>query len=115
MPHLHLEWRRCEQFEIAREAPNLLLVGEIGRSYDYDRFLGFLQRQSEIFDRVLVVPGNHEFYNGVTVVSNRPLGPRSGEHSRWPFDPRLAVWSRLVSYHRQGRQADMHISTQQPL
>ena len=62
MSDFHLEWREYEKFEIARQAPNLLLVGDIGRFYDYDRFLGFLRLQCEIFDRVLLVPGNHEFY-----------------------------------------------------
>jgi predicted phosphodiesterase len=62
MSDLHLEWRGYEQFHIVREAPNLLLVGDIGRFCDYDRFLGFLRRQCETFDRVLLVPGNHEFY-----------------------------------------------------
>ena len=62
MSDLHLEWRGYEQFEITREAPTLLLVGDTGRFCDTDRFLAFLRRQCELFDRVLLVPGNHEFY-----------------------------------------------------
>ena len=62
MSDLHLEWRGYEQFEITREAPTLLLVGDIGRFCDSDRFLDFLRRQCDLFDRVLLVPGNHEFY-----------------------------------------------------
>jgi hypothetical protein len=36
MSDLHLEWRGYEQLEIAREAPTLLLVGDIGRFCDYE-------------------------------------------------------------------------------
>lgn len=74
MSDLHLEWRGYEQFQIVRAAPILLLVGDIGRFCDYDRLLGFLQRQCEIFDRVLLVPGNHEFYG-----SSRQKGLELGE------------------------------------
>lgn len=62
MSDLHLEWRGYEDFKIPRKAPNLLLVGDIGRLNDYTPFLSFLRRQCETFDRVMLVPGNHEFY-----------------------------------------------------
>ena len=65
MSDLHLEWRGYEQVHIVRQAPNLLLVGDMGRFCDFDRFLGFPRRQCEIFDRVLLVPGNHEFYGSL--------------------------------------------------
>ena len=87
MSDLHLEWRGYEQFHIVREAPNLLLVGDIGRFCDYERFLGFLRRQCEIFDRVLLVPGNHEFYR-----SSRQQGLETGEK----FERELGVKFKLM-------------------
>lgn len=63
MSDLHLELnRQYSTFEFPVKAPLLVLGGDIGRLVDYDMFLGFLARQTDRFDRVFLVLGNHEFY-----------------------------------------------------
>jgi predicted phosphodiesterase len=41
----------------------LVLAGDIGRLVDYDDYRDFLQRQTERYEKVFLVVGNHEFYN----------------------------------------------------
>lgn len=62
MSDLHLEKNGYESLTILRQAPYLLLVGDIGLLRQEDKYLSFLRRQCEIFDLVLLVLGNHEFY-----------------------------------------------------
>jgi predicted phosphodiesterase len=40
----------------------LVLAGDIGRLIDYDSYLAFLARQTQGFEKVFLVLGNHEFY-----------------------------------------------------
>ncbi|KAK7605630.1 hypothetical protein BKA81DRAFT_226280 [Phyllosticta paracitricarpa] len=57
---LHLEvGQQYSSFDIPASAPHLILAG------DYDAYLGFLRRQTEQFETVFLVLGNHEFY-GIT-------------------------------------------------
>ncbi len=49
-------------FEVPPSAPYLILAGDIGRLVDYNSYLAFLARQTQRFDRVFLVLGNHEFY-----------------------------------------------------
>jgi predicted phosphodiesterase len=61
---LHLEVnRQYSSFEIPVCCSRLILAGDIGRLVDYDDYRDFLQRQTERFERVFLVLGNHEFYN----------------------------------------------------
>lgn len=63
MSDLHLELnRQYSTFDFPVKAPLLVLGGDIGRMVDYDMFLGFLSRQTDRFERVFLVLGNHEFY-----------------------------------------------------
>ncbi|WPH01530.1 Hypothetical protein R9X50_00437600 [Acrodontium crateriforme] len=61
MSDLHLE-NTGYDFEIPRNAPYLLLSGDIGRFSDWESYQRFLLVQSVKFDQVLLVAGNHEFY-----------------------------------------------------
>ncbi|KAL3433671.1 Metallo-dependent phosphatase-like protein [Aspergillus tetrazonus] len=62
---LHLEVNeQYLSFEIPLCSKHLILAGDVGRLLDYDNYLSFLQRQTDRFDRVFLVLGNHEFYNG---------------------------------------------------
>ncbi|KAG8631957.1 hypothetical protein KVT40_001097 [Elsinoe batatas] len=63
MSDLHLERIRYI-FTITKHASRLILAGDIGRFCDYDQFRDFLSKQCEphMFDEVLLVAGNHEFY-----------------------------------------------------
>ncbi|KAJ5945159.1 calcineurin-like phosphoesterase [Penicillium verrucosum] len=45
-------------------AEYLILAGDIGRLTDYDDYRNFLQKQTDRFKLVFLIPGNHEFYNG---------------------------------------------------
>jgi hypothetical protein len=45
-----------------RSAPYLILAGDIGRLCDYSALLGVLRELCDIYEKVLFVPGNHEFY-----------------------------------------------------
>ncbi|KAL7266358.1 hypothetical protein RUND412_011096 [Rhizina undulata] len=72
MSDLHLEYPSPDEetqeidsyctFTIPRKAPYLILAGDVGLLVHYSRYLGFLRRQTEKFDRVFLVLGNHEFY-----------------------------------------------------
>lgn len=60
---LHLEvGQQYLSFDFPVSAPWLVLAGDIGRLVDYEAYLHFLNRQAERYDRVFLVPGNHEFY-----------------------------------------------------
>lgn len=61
---LHLEInQQYLHFEIPVCAKHLILAGDIGRLVDYDNYLGFLRKQTDRFELVFLVLGNHEFYN----------------------------------------------------
>ncbi|KAK0744251.1 Metallo-dependent phosphatase-like protein [Schizothecium vesticola] len=49
-------------FDFPVTAQYLILAGDIGRLTDYDAYLEFLNRQTERFERVFLVLGNHELY-----------------------------------------------------
>ncbi|MCJ1345505.1 hypothetical protein MMC31_003712 [Peltigera leucophlebia] len=61
---LHLEvGQQYSSFQIPASAPYLVLAGDIGRLADYDSYLDFLRTQTEQFELVFLVLGNHEFYS----------------------------------------------------
>ncbi|KAL4750532.1 hypothetical protein BDW72DRAFT_213292 [Aspergillus terricola var. indicus] len=61
---LHLEVnQQYLTFEIPLCSKHLILAGDIGCLLDYDNYLGFLQRQTDRFNLVFLVLGNHEFYH----------------------------------------------------
>jgi len=43
-------------------APNIVLAGDIGSLYRINQLRYFLQRLASFFERVIYVPGNHEWY-----------------------------------------------------
>ncbi|KAL3488495.1 Metallo-dependent phosphatase-like protein [Aspergillus germanicus] len=60
---LHLEInQQYLSFEIPVCAKYLILAGDIGRLVDHDNYRSFLQRQTERFQLVFLILGNHEFY-----------------------------------------------------
>lgn len=60
---LHLEInQQYSSFDTPVSAPYLVLAGDVGRLIDYDAYLIFLKRQTDLFHRVFLVLGNHEFY-----------------------------------------------------
>ncbi|PLN81955.1 Metallo-dependent phosphatase-like protein [Aspergillus taichungensis] len=61
---LHLEInQQYPSYEIPVCAEYLILAGDIGRLADYDNYRNFLQKQTDRFKLVFIVPGSHEFYN----------------------------------------------------
>jgi metallophosphoesterase superfamily enzyme len=61
---LHLEVnRQYSSFDIPVRPSRLILAGDIGRLVDYDEYREFLRRQTERFEMVFLVLGNHEFYS----------------------------------------------------
>lgn len=63
MSDLHLEkgasyW----SFKIERTAPYLILAGDIGQLRHHEGHLAFLRAHCNIFERMFLVLGNHEFY-----------------------------------------------------
>ena len=59
---IHLEFYSQNFPVIEKHAGNVALLGDIGKpfTYVYERFLF---QQSETFDHVFVILGNHEYYN----------------------------------------------------
>lgn len=61
MSDLHLE--RIEyDYDVIKAASYLILGGDIGRFSDREQYTGFIRKQCSLFEHVLLVPGNHEFY-----------------------------------------------------
>ena len=48
---------------IPTNAKNLILAGDVGRVELWDQYLSFMKRCCELFDSVILIPGNHEFYS----------------------------------------------------
>lgn len=62
---LHLEINgQYSSFEIPVCAKYLILAGDIGRLVDYEQYRDFIQKQTDRFELVFLVLGNHEFYQG---------------------------------------------------
>ena len=60
---LHLEvGQQYPTFDFPTTAPNLILAGDIGLLSNYEAYLDFLHNQTERYDRVFLVLGNHELY-----------------------------------------------------
>ena len=60
---LHLEvGHQYSSFDFPTTAPNLILAGDIGLLSNYEAYLDFLHNQTERYDRVFLVLGNHELY-----------------------------------------------------
>lgn len=65
---LHLELnQQYSSFEIPVCAKYLILAGDIGRLVDYDNYRDFVQKQTDRFELVFLVLGNHEFYTDTFV------------------------------------------------
>jgi predicted phosphodiesterase len=61
---LHLEvGSQYISYSIPATAPYLILAGDIGCLSEYDLYLAFLARIAPDFRKILLVLGNHEFYN----------------------------------------------------
>jgi metallophosphoesterase superfamily enzyme len=61
---LHLEVNQHYlSLEIPVYAKYLILAGDIGRLVDYDNYRCFLQKQTDRFEVVFLILGNHEFYS----------------------------------------------------
>ncbi len=58
---VHLEFRRVPPY-IPRAAPNLALLGDIGKPF-MTSYARFLTEQSKRFDNVFLIMGNHEYDN----------------------------------------------------
>ncbi|KAJ5741136.1 hypothetical protein N7493_001008 [Penicillium malachiteum] len=62
---LHLEISQLySSYEIPVCADHLILTGDIGRLIDYEGYHDFLKTQKDQFKSVILVLGNHEFYEG---------------------------------------------------
>lgn len=60
---LHLEINeQYLSFEIPVCAKHLILAGDVERLVDYDHYRGFLRKQTDRFELVFLILGNHEFY-----------------------------------------------------
>ena len=90
MSDLHLEAIKY-QYDTQGAARVLILGGDIGRFCDFDAYAGFLRKQCEKFERVLLVMGNHEFYG-----SSRDDGLAAAE--RLAGDP--LMHGKLTLMHR---------------
>lgn len=50
-----------DDFKIVPLAPYLIIAGDIGNPYD-DSYVSFLGNMSTKFKKVIIIPGNHEYY-----------------------------------------------------
>lgn len=63
---LHIEYKNNiipdpEKY-ITPSCKNLILAGDVGSLYKYEQLKGFLEKLCSLFETVLYVPGNNEFY-----------------------------------------------------
>lgn len=65
--------------EIPRRAPYIILAGDIGRFCGRNALQNALQQLCERFDKVLLIPGNHEFYGSAREEELRVAGAMSQE------------------------------------
>lgn len=95
MSDLHLEFSKSDpdqylHFEIPPKAPYLILAGDIGLLVPhYAHYLSFLRRQTEVFEHVFLVLGNHEFYR-----TSRAEGLSAAEKMQRELQGRLTVLNR---------------------
>ncbi|KAK4551342.1 hypothetical protein LTR86_011229 [Recurvomyces mirabilis] len=76
-------------FAIPPRGRYLILAGDVGRFGEVDEYSAFLQRQCDIFQQVLLVPGNHEFYG-----TTRENGLNIAYEMERKFEGRLVVMNR---------------------
>ncbi len=74
MSDLHLEMEQCNDWSkiIPQGGDILLLAGDIGHPNDL-KLSSFLQYVAKLFNIVVYVPGNHEYYNSSLVRSDNLL------------------------------------------
>ena len=65
--------------EIPRRAPYIILAGDIGRFCGRNALQNALQQLCERFDKVLLIPRNHEFYGSAREEELRVAGAMSQE------------------------------------
>jgi DNA repair exonuclease SbcCD nuclease subunit len=66
--HLELCCNTSEYIEqLQSHARFLILAGDIGNPY-HTSYASFLKRASELFESVFLVSGNHEYYNGSSMI-----------------------------------------------
>lgn len=127
---LHLEVsQQYQSFEIPTCAKRLILAGDIGRLADYDNYRDFLRMQTDRFELVYLILGNHEFYNdtfaaglqkarqlekepsldGRLILLHRGRYDIPGSHvtilgctlwSKVPDEAREIVWSKIQDFRR---------------
>lgn len=79
---LHIEFRNDDRVVVSKYitpvAEVLVLAGDIGSLYKYDQLKHFMEDVCKLFQYVLYVPGNHEYYRvkGVPEVNMRELNAR---------------------------------------
>ncbi|KAF2773557.1 hypothetical protein EJ03DRAFT_246470, partial [Teratosphaeria nubilosa] len=89
MSDIHLERTAYASFHITNKAPYLILTGDIGRFANHSALLAFLEEQCQKFEKVLYVPGNHEFYG-----TSRSEGLRVAGQIETQLEGRLTVMHR---------------------
>ena len=77
---LHIE-HNCDDIPSPKDyiiptADVLILAGDIGSLYKIDQLRGFLERLCKLFQAILYIPGNHEFY---TMHGHRPISYKALE------------------------------------
>ncbi|KAF2181354.1 hypothetical protein K469DRAFT_262313 [Zopfia rhizophila CBS 207.26] len=68
-------------FHIPVTAPYLILAGNIGRLIDYEAYLSFLIRRSQLYERVFLVLGSLEFH-GIDIPAGLELGRKMEAEDR---------------------------------
>lgn len=90
---LHLEVnQQYSSFDIPAHAKYLLLAGDIGRLADYTEYRVFLENQVSNFELVILVLGNHEFYNGSF---------ESGLQAARRLEQEPSLHGRLILFHQR--------------
>jgi len=88
---LHIEHVHAEELNprdyIDPVADVLVLAGDIGSLYKIGQLCSFLEGLSKLFQAILYIPGNHEFY---TMVPHQPLSYAALEARLQSLDNRIA-------------------------
>ncbi|KZF23721.1 hypothetical protein L228DRAFT_246563 [Xylona heveae TC161] len=106
---LHLEInKQYSSYDIPVCSPYLILAGDVGRlaDSDYNEYRDFLCRQTERFEKVFLVLGNHEFYG---------LSFAAGLEKAKQLEKEHCFSGRLVLLHQTRFDFDCNCSTSSSL
>jgi len=61
--HIETQYPIIPNFDIPKLTDNIILAGDIGHIEYWDQYVGYISRICNIYNQVILIAGNHEFYS----------------------------------------------------